>query len=175
MKRWRNQGTISSSETEFFHNNNIQKNKVCQGYEIGILQSAPIFDAPPICTWSETKIDALMNGEGKHCKSFPRGHMVYLNSKFTCPLCQRTRRWPKTSPSPEERGKVSALLTDEGWISAQELSLNTAKLEMIGCIILFVLSFSGAHKMLCLVLSQVATLIRRLRRHLPPIYGGRTT
>ena len=28
--------------------------------------------------------------------------------------------------------------------------------------------------MLCLVLSQVATLIRRLRRHLPPIYGGRT-
>ena len=91
----------------------------------------------------------------------PRGHMVYLNSKSTCPLCQRTRRWSDLSPSPEERGKVSALLTDEGWTSARELSLTSVKLEMTEHIILLILSFTGARDLICSVLSQVATLIRR--------------
>ena len=65
------------------------------------------------------------------------------------------------SPSPEERGKVSALLTDEGWTSARELSLTSVKLEMTEHIILLILSFTGARDLICLVLSQVATLIRR--------------
>ena len=101
------------------------------------------------------------------------------------------RYYPTVSlrePPPLARGGLSK--------SARELSLNSVKLEIIKYIILLVLSFTAARALMCLILTQVATLFRHssldsknfcfisgnipslkfnisAKWHLPPNHGGR--
>ena len=97
---------------------------------------------------------------------------------------------------PHDSGEGGSEGDGRGLTSAQELSLNPVKLEMIECIILFILSSQGARKSVRLVRTQVATLFRHspfysdnlyfnsgnllhlkfnasAECHLPPNHGGR--